>query len=89
MTMYGFCSSGLRPRPSSGAAVRNVSKGFRWMTIRNRKNASTTAITATTYGMSSRCRWRFVATAMAPKTDSRKTQKRIDPSRPPQYDVIL
>ena len=52
-----------------------------------RKNICTTAIVAMTYGISSRCRSRLLFTAIAPKTDSRKTQNMIDPSRPPQYDV--
>ena len=52
-----------------------------------RKNICTTAIVAMTYGISSRCRSRLVFTAIAPKTDNRKTQNMIDPSRPPQYDV--
>ena len=89
MTMYGFWSSGLSPRPSGGVAVRNVSNGFLWMIIRNRKNTSTTAMIATTYGISSRCRSRLVATASAPNIDSRNTQNRIEPSSPPQYEVIL
>jgi hypothetical protein len=48
MTMYGFWSSGLRPRPSVGVWVRKVSNGFLWITIMNRKNISTTEMTATT-----------------------------------------
>ena len=53
------------------------------------KNISVAAIVATTYGMSSRWRSRFVATATVPNTDSRNTQNMIEPSRPPQYDAIL
>ena len=36
-------------------------------------------------------RWRdaFVRTAMVEKTDRTETQNIIDPSRPPQYEVIL
>ena len=44
---------------------------------------------ATTYGISSRWRSRLTYTAIAPKTDSRNTQNMIEPSSPPQYDVIL
>ena len=87
--MYGFCSSGLRPRPSAGVSVRNVVNGFLCTTIRNRKNISTAEMVAITYGMSSRCRCRFTYTAIAPNTDSRNTQNMIEPSSPPQYDVIL
>ena len=39
--------------------------------------------------MSSRCSSRFRATAIDPKTDSRKTQNMIDPSSPPQYEREL
>ena len=44
---------------------------------------------ATTYGISSRWRSRFTQTARDPKIDSRNTQNMIEPSSPPQYDVIL
>ena len=47
------------------------------------------AMTATTYGISSRCDSRALRTAMAPKTDSNSTQNMIEPSSPPQYAVIL
>ena len=49
----------------------------------------TTEIVATTYGINSRWRSRFTYTASDPKTDSRNTQNMIEPSSPPQYDVIL
>ena len=53
------------------------------------KNISTAEMMATTQGISSRWRSRLVATAIVPNTDSRNTQNMIEPSRPPQYEVIL
>ena len=47
------------------------------------------AITATTYGISSRWRSRLTFTATDPNSDSRNTQNITEPSRPPQYEVIL
>ena len=44
---------------------------------------------ATTYGISSRWRSRLTYTALDPNTDSRNTQNMIEPSSPPQYEVIL
>ena len=55
----------------------------------NRKNSCTAEMIATTYGISSRCRSRFTYTASEPNIDSRNTQNMIEPSSPPQYDVIL
>jgi hypothetical protein len=46
-------------------------------------------MTATTYGINSRWRSLFTKTAVLPKHDSRNTQNMIEPSSPPQYDVIL
>jgi len=53
------------------------------------KNISVAAMMATTQGISSRWRSRLLATAIVPNTDSSSTQNMIDPSSPPQYDVIL
>jgi hypothetical protein len=75
--------------PSAGDAATNVLKGLLCTTMMKMKNISTAETTATTHGISSRCRSRLVATATEPKTASRNTQNMIDPSRPPQYDVIL
>jgi hypothetical protein len=41
-------------------------------------------MSATTYGISSRCRSRFTFTATVPNSDSRNTQNITEPSSPPQ-----
>ena len=75
----------VRRRCRSGS----VSNGLLCTTMMKMKNISAAAMIATTYGISSRWRSRLTATATVPNTDSRNTQNRIEPSSPPQYDVIL
>jgi hypothetical protein len=50
----------LSPAPSAAGPLRNVENGLLCTIIRNRKNMHVAAIVATTYGISSRCRSRFM-----------------------------
>ena len=64
--------------------------GFLCTTIRNRKNICTTEIDGDDVRESARGGARGSRRPRSmPKTDSRNTQNMIEPSSPPQYDVIL
>src|SRR5919108_4286942 len=85
--MYGFWRLGFMPAPSEGGAW--VSNGLATTTTRNEKNTATPANTGTAQTMRSRAHARFSRTTSAPKPVSTRSQRRSDPSCPPQNAEIV
>src|SRR3954453_23659607 len=84
--MYGFWRLGVSPSPSKGAiCVRN---GLAVVTSRNAKNVATAAITGTT--QTTRSWWRRLSsTAAAPYPVRTRSQRRSQPSWPPQKELSV
>ena len=81
-SMYGFWRLGVMPAPSAGAAC--VANGLATATSRNAKNVDTAPNTGTTQTMRSRAHARFTVTAAAPNPVRTSSQRRSEPSCPPQ-----
>ena len=77
--MYPFCSSGLRPRPAV-ATGDSVSNGLATKLMRPVKKTAIPISTATTTGISSRLRDRFVKTAIAANSDKIHVHSSSDPA---------
>ncbi len=63
--------------------------GLATATTRNEKNVATAATTGTTQTVRSRAQLRFSQTAAAPKPVSTRSQRRREPSCPPQNAEIV
>ena len=85
--MYGFWRLGVMPAPSGGATW--VANGLATATRRNEKNTETPAKTGTTHTTRLRAQLRLSRTATAPKVVSTRSQRRSDPSCPPQNAEIV
>ncbi len=85
--MYGFWRLGFIPAPSRGAAC--VAKGLATATTRNAKNDAIAPKTGTTQTIRSRAQLRFRLTAAAPNPVSTSSQRRSEPSWPPQKAEIV
>ena len=79
--MYGFCRLGTMPAPSAGAA--EVAKGLETKQSISAKKTAMPPSTGTVHAMSSRVR-RFSSTASDAYPVSTSSQRRSDPSWPPQ-----
>src|SRR5512135_182655 len=85
--MYGFWRLGVIPAPSGGAAW--VANGLASATRTNAKKDATAANTGTTHVIRSRAQRRFRWTAAAPKPVRIRSQRRSEPSCPPQNAEIV
>ncbi len=80
--MYGFWRLGLRPSPSAGAVC--VSNGLATKTSMNEKKIAVPPSTGVTQARSSRDARRSNSTAAAEKPVRISSQRRSEPSCPPQ-----
>ena len=85
--MYGFWRLGLRPAPSAGATW--VANGLETATSMKAKNVVTRPSTGTTHARRSGPVRRANATAAAEKPVSTSSQRRSEPSCPPQKAEIV
>jgi hypothetical protein len=80
--MYGFWRLGFSPAPSAGAVC--VTNGDATATSRSAKKVMTPPSTGTDHATISGARRRFSRTAAAEYAESTSSQRRSDPSCPPQ-----
>src|SRR5258706_9647899 len=83
--MYGFCSDGLRPRPSAGAIC--VTNGLAANTSIEAKNPQVPARMAVTHGINSRFELRFDSSTAPVKQTSTVSHSSSEPGWEAQNDV--